>query len=49
MLIAGVMILILLAGGYRILGGNRPIGGADLQRLRRFSDELRREDTLPFP
>ena len=48
MLIAGVMLAVLILGVHRASCRNRPLGRADLERLRRFSESLRRDESLPF-
>jgi len=48
-MLAGVTLLVLLlAAACRLVRKERPLGQSDLQRLVRSSDDLRREDSLPF-
>ncbi len=50
MLVIGVCVLIALV--FTLCSGTqgktRPLGRTDMQRLRRFSEEVRREQVLPF-
>ena len=49
MLIAGGCLMILLvAGWYRLTAKEPPLDRDVVRRIRRFADQTRREDLLPF-
>jgi hypothetical protein len=48
-MLAGITLLaLLIAAACRLLRKERPLERSDLQRLARVSEDLRREDSLPF-
>ena len=48
MLAGGALLLILIVAALRKLRKDPPLERSDLRRLERFSENLRREDSLPF-
>jgi hypothetical protein len=49
MLVAGaVLALLLVAAGWRSGNERRPLDRHEMQRVRRFSERLRKESTFPF-
>ena len=49
MLVAGaIFALLLVAAGWRSGTGHRPLDRREMQRVRRFSERLRKESTFPF-
>jgi hypothetical protein len=48
-LAGGCLLLVLLAMLLRpVKGGKRPLDSAEIRRVRRFADQMRREEALPY-
>ena len=48
MLACFTLLVLLIAAAGRLLRRERPLERSDLQRLIRISEDVRREDSLPF-
>ena len=48
MLVAGAVLVLLLAAGWWSWNKRRPLDRREIQRVRRFSERLHKESTFPF-